>query len=84
MPKHDETPAITETRMENGDLPAFAWPGGYPIYYLDKENNVLCPACANKNDEFSAPIVAADINWEDAGLYCDQCSKRIESAYAED
>ena len=25
-----------------------------------------------------------DVNWEDAELYCDHCSKRIESAYAED
>ncbi len=84
MPKHNETANITEMRLENGQLPAYAFPGGYPLFYLDKENNVLCQRCANENDEFSAPLVAADINYEDAQLYCDQCSKRIESAYADD
>lgn len=29
-------------------------------------------------------IEGIDANWEDASLYCDNCSKRIESAYAED
>lgn len=29
-------------------LPAFAWPGGYPIYYLFADGGVCCPACANK------------------------------------
>jgi hypothetical protein len=28
-------------------------------------------------------IVAGEVNWEDAGLTCDNCGKRIESAYAE-
>ena len=28
-------------------------------------------------------IVASDVNWEDASLTCDNCSKGIESAYAE-
>ena len=67
-----------------GELPSFAWPGGYPIFYLDNENNVLCPECANKHDEYNGEIIAHDINWEDKNLYCDDCSKRIDSAYAED
>jgi hypothetical protein len=29
-----------------GSLDAYAWPGGYPVYYLDKNNDVLCPKCA--------------------------------------
>jgi hypothetical protein len=35
-------------RDENGNLPAFAWPGGYPIFYLCADNGILCPQCANK------------------------------------
>jgi hypothetical protein len=74
-------------RDENGKLPAFAWPGGYPIYYLDGENSVLCPTCANDSDsENEIPQfrpVAADINWEDSSLYCDHCNQRIESAFGE-
>jgi len=74
---------MTLERDENGKLPAYVWPGGYPIYYLDNENNVLCPICANKEGMSTEPI-AFDVNWEDVSLYCDDCSKRIESAYAEE
>jgi hypothetical protein len=34
-------------RDDNGNLPAYAWPGGYPLYYLCADNGVLCPQCAN-------------------------------------
>src|SRR5437016_2178786 len=83
-------------RDENGNLPAFAWPGGYPIFYLCADGGILCPQCANKEsavkeaDEHSDyhdfdqwRIVASDINWEVASLTCDSCSQRIESAYGE-
>lgn len=76
-------------RETDGKLPAYAWPGGYPIYYLAEDNGVLCTKCANDytpdrdNEEQLRPVIA-DINWEDAALYCDNCNARIESAYAED
>ena len=71
---------IDKMRDDKGQLPVYAWPGGYPIYYMAAEDsNVWCPACANVADP--SVIAAAGINWEDASLYCDQCSKRIESAY---
>jgi hypothetical protein len=83
-------------RDENGNLPAYAWPGGYPIYYLCADNGVLCPNCANKEsavrpaeqhpdypDYDQWRIVAGDINWEDADLTCDNCDTRIESAYGD-
>ena len=71
-------------RNDDGTLASWAWPGGYPIYYVDRENNVLCPKCANREtDESQAPI-DADVNWEDANLICDDCSARIPSAYAEE
>jgi len=72
-------------RDSDGRLVSFAWPGGYPVVYLDKHDNVLCPECANgyePGDE-DAPV-SAGINWEDPSLHCDECSERIESAYAED
>lgn len=68
----------------NGILPSFAWPGGYPIFYLDEGNNVLCPECTKDNDDFSEPLVEYAVNWESTNLYCNHCSERIESAYAED
>jgi len=73
------------TRDSDGRLPSFTSVGCYPILYLDKHDNVLCPQCANEQDPDGddAPVVA-DVNWEDPDLFCDECSERIESAYAED
>jgi hypothetical protein len=76
-------------RNDKGQLEKYAWPGGYPIFYLDRENSVLCADCARKSDGDPDEIpqfkpIAADVNYEDASLYCDQCNTRIESAYAED
>lgn len=80
------TPDILEAYTLRGTttLRSYSEWGGYPLFYLDARNNVLCPDCANENDEFDQPIVAADANWENPHLYCDHCSQRIESAYAED
>jgi len=75
-------------------LPFFAWPGGYPIYYLDGDNCVLCPECAENavREYYEDPEgvfenelpVAYDTNYEDPMLICEGCNERIESAYAED
>lgn len=74
-------------RDKDGKLPAYAWPGGYPMFYLDGYCEVLCPDCANKPDyepgDKQYPE-AYDVNWEDESLYCADCSKRIESAYGDD
>lgn len=71
-------------RANKGELPKYSWPGCYPMYYYDSDNNLLCQPCAMKNDEFDKPLMALEINYEDAGLYCDHCGERIESAYAEE
>jgi hypothetical protein len=78
-----------DMRLENGKLPAYAFPGGYPIFYLAADNGVLCPDCANaytpdRDNERQLKPVECDINYEDDSLYCEHCNKRIESAYAED
>ena len=81
---------MNEIRQANdGKLPEYAWPGGYPMYYLAKDDGVLCPACANQytvgrdNDRQLEPVVYG-INYEDTELYCENCDRRIESAYAEE
>lgn len=71
------------TRNSDGKFDSYAWPGGYPLYYLDSDSTVLCPDCANKED-YTAPVTFCDINWEDPDMYCEDCGKRIESAYAEE
>jgi hypothetical protein len=42
---HTMTP-VERMYLDNGKLDAYAWPGGYPIYYLDRRGDVLCPKCA--------------------------------------
>lgn len=77
-------------KMDNGQLQSFAWPGGYPIFYVTADGGILCPKCCNDNLELlNDPndkqwhVVAADVNWEDESLYCDHCSGKIESAYGD-
>jgi hypothetical protein len=65
--------------------------GSYPLFYLDDKDNVLCPFCAAEEEanakdpeHWARGIAACGINWEDPQLYCDECSRRIESAYADE
>lgn len=70
----------------------WAWPGGYPIYYVCKDGGILCPDCANKEIALTSDpdaddqwnIVDLDINYEDPHLTCDHCNKFIGSAYADE
>ena len=88
--------AKTLPRNSDGKLAEFAWPGGYPIYYLTEDNGVLCPGCANglngscaytedQKDNFNEDaqwhIIAADVHWEGDSIFCDHCQREIESAY---
>jgi hypothetical protein len=83
---------LTQLRLEpHEDLPAYCWPGGYPLFYITKDCSVICPDCANCQEckecedwESDRIIVGQDANWENPDMYCDHCSTRIESAYAED
>ena len=77
----------TLPRDDNNKLVSWAWPGGYPIFYLDQDNSVLCPKCAREHEtngfDFDV-ITAADINYEDTFLTCDECNDHIQSAYGDD
>lgn len=86
---------LSEQYLENGKAQAYDWPGGYPIYYITHDGAAFCPDCMTKERKQIAEsieenandgwrVVASDINYEDASLYCGNCNKRIESAYAED
>jgi len=76
---------IKDQMAADDHLPAYAWPGGYPLFYMDEENNVLCPRCAfkDKDDEYRI-ITDYEINWEDYNLRCDECNDFIEYAYGSD
>ena len=75
---------------------AHAWPGGYPAYFVTNDGGALCPQCVRSErssivratltpgDHNGWSLEGQDINWEDDHLFCDHCSKQIESAYGDD
>ena len=80
------------TVVRNGP---YAWPGGYPCYFVTSDGAVLSFKAAKQErrnileairdqDRSGWRVVAVDINWEDPDLFCDHTGERIESAYAED
>lgn len=85
---HTPYPPENLPQRENGKLPAFAWPGGYPIIYFAADNGVLCPVCANAytperdNAEQLEPI-AFSIHYEGADEICENCNAVIPSAYGD-
>lgn len=74
---------------------AYAWPGGYPTYFImaDGEAISFAAAKANRREIITALAycdkrsenfpLAFDINWEDENLICAHSGQRIESAYGE-
>lgn len=73
--------------INNGTkLRSFTDVGCYPIFYVNEDDDLLCPECATVTltDEDLSQIVSADVNWEDPAMFCAECGARIESAYAED
>lgn len=70
-----------------GKLVKYSSYGCYPVFYLDKDGCVICADCANADEadeDCPQSPKSQGINWEDPDLHCDDCSARIESAYAED
>jgi len=77
--------------LRNGQ---YAWPGGYPMFFITSDGAALHFDCVRENLRLVSDsvrnnlkdgwqVVAVDVNWEDPELYCDDCSNKIESAYAE-
>lgn len=72
----------------------FAWPGGYPLFFMTRDGAALCFDCVRKefrqivwdflNDTSTGwRIAGCEVNWEDSECNCDHCSKLIPSAYGE-
>lgn len=86
----------TKTNIKEAIRHKYAWPGGYPLFLITADGAALCIDCGKKEFRRIASawashdntggwhVDASDVNWEDTDLYCDHCSKRIESAYGDD
>ena len=73
----------------------YAWPGGYPCYFVmadgeplsfkaAKENRrELLEALTSSHDLNCWRPIGLEVNWEDPDLRCVHSGERIESAYAE-
>ena len=74
---------------------AYAFPGGYPRFFITSDGEALSFESAQKNkaliieaintDDKSGgwQVIGCDINWEDQHLYCANSNKKIESAYGD-
>ena len=71
----------------------YAWPGGYPMYFITQDGcalsfdavkkSALAKARDIKERSFDR-VVWADVNYEDGNLYCDETGEPIPSAYGDD
>ena len=73
----------------------YAWPGGYPLYFIAADGEPLCHTCVKRNfkqviyetyrpragDMFR--VIGQEINYEDEHLHCAHCEEQIQSAYGE-
>ena len=86
------TVADLDEALERGP---WAWPGGYPLYFITDDGGALSfKTVKEEYDQIAESIeerlndgwqvVALEINYEDGELYDDHSGERIESAYAED
>lgn len=85
---------ITSTADLKATLRAgpYAWPGGYPLYFITsdgealsfesvRENLAQCLWSLMTNSRDGWRIIACDVNYEDVDLTCAHSGKPIEVAY---
>ncbi len=87
---------MTETEfLEAIERGPFAWPGGYPLFFIMDDGEALSFKDAEENqDEILEAInnsdkngwfpEAVEVNWEDNDLYSAHSNDKIECAYCED
>ena len=74
----------------------YAWPGGYPLFFVMADGEALSFAAAkaqrrNVLEALACPygdnggwrVAGVQVNWEGAGLVCAHTGAPIESAYAD-
>lgn len=75
--------------LENGP---YAWPKGYPIFFVTDDGAILSFSAAFENQQMIAESIRGnfrdgwrvsgyDINYEDRELICDRTGERIPAAY---
>lgn len=73
---------------------AYAWPGGYPLFFITTDGAALSFKAVRQEWRQIAyshihdigdgwQLAAVDINYEDDNLYCDHTGEKIEAAYCD-
>ena len=73
--------------LESG---GYAWPGGYPIYAIMDDSELMCVDCCKKEEQVHEEgesdgwqFMTAEVYWEGPDLICCNCNKALESAYGD-
>lgn len=70
----------------------YAWPGGYPLFFICGDGSTLSFSHVLDNKKDYArwiedgchdAIVGVCVNWEDQDLYCEDSGAKIDVAYGE-
>lgn len=79
--------------LKNAIRQPYAWPGGYPVYIMLTDGELLCRDCARKEFKQIVHSTKHSIRdgWQAAGAtilwegteFCAHCAKQLESAYGE-
>lgn len=85
--------AELKATLRNG---AYAWPGGYPLYFIAADGEALSfdSVRANLREVVGAithpsrfergwRVIGCEVNWENPDLTCAHSGERIDSAYAD-
>ena len=72
----------------------YAWPGGYPVYFVCEDGDALSFKAAEENAELirddiisgfgSWVLIGTSINWEDGFLFCSHTGEQIQFAYGDE
>ena len=72
----------------------YAWPGGYPVYTIMADGELMCTECARENYKLIVQATKDQLRdgWQAYGAdvlyegseYCCHCGKELESAYGEE
>jgi hypothetical protein len=60
----------TFARDEAGKLITYAWPGGYPVFYVTADAGILCPDCARMAEAERTREALIDLACTLGGMMC--------------
>lgn len=80
-------------RVKSAIREPYAWPGGYPVYVVMADGDLLCRDCVRSNyrqvvrDTKAGrgcwAAAGADVYWEGPAEYCGHCGAELASAYVD-